>query len=111
LVRSVKSSSVLTYRNILFSKKVSVPYTHFLPPKIILDFFNELELNANSVFIDIINLKIRFDRECYDVNLNPISYIERWGFVFLWRLTPAVLCKKRVFEVLTTRRNLHFIVD
>jgi len=28
---------------------------------------------------------------------------KRWGFVLLWRLITAVLCKKRVFEVLISR--------
>jgi hypothetical protein len=32
--------------------------------------------------------------------------IERWGFVLLWRLTAAVLCKKIVFEVLTSRESV-----
>jgi hypothetical protein len=40
--------------------------------------------------------------------LNPISHIERWGFVLLWVLEIAVLFK-RVFEILTSRGNLYFI--
>jgi len=35
--------------------------------------------SANIVFIDIINLRIHFDRGYYVLNLNPTSQYEKWG--------------------------------
>ena len=87
---------------------MGIPSTYFIPTKIPLDFSKKLEALYKQRIVDIKSKKITLNPRALYLNILTLFLIQRGGVLFLWRLTAAVLCKKRVFEVLISK-GLHFI--